>query len=216
MWTKTRHGPTHPRVKGPQLVAGGGRNGDRQAGVVRDDAWDAGIARQARRRRPALVLCNPSSLSAAARRASSMAHHLPSTRRPSCMRNGDHTRRPRRLHLVSTIHLPEPMRSRDSPATLPRRQLLFTTSPSICRPCPELSPHAIATLPFLPRPVDRRSTKLSLAILAALPRYQTLRDSCAQLRHILAYTSHLSCKLTFAWTSLPSIVSRPASNIADP
>ena len=149
-------------------------------------------------------------------RASSMAHHLPSTRRPSEMRNGDHTHLPLRLHLVLLVHLLEsPMRSH-LPTSPPAALHCFTSTPSICRPCPELSPHAIATLPFLPRPVDRRSTKLSLAFLAALPRYQTLRDSCAKLRHIPAYTSHLSCKLTFAWTSLPSIVSRPASNIADP
>lgn len=38
-------------------MEGGTATAHRQAGVVRDDAWDAGIARQARRRRPALAHC---------------------------------------------------------------------------------------------------------------------------------------------------------------
>lgn len=165
---------------------------------------------------------NPSRASAAASRASSMAHHLPSTRRQSClvlcalMATTVHTN----LVAHSTVAPTSP-----SPSAAHARS--YCTSPSPAEECalhfavdlqtlPEVSPHAtLAACAPTRRFVIGASTKLSLANLAALPRYQTFRDSCAVAPY-LAYIFHLSCKLTSAWRSLPSIVSRPASNIADP
>jgi hypothetical protein len=74
------------------------------------------------------------------------------------------------------VHYRRPIHLYPSNPTPPSLSHLFTP-PSICRPFSDVSPHA--TLPFLPRPVIGVSTELSLACLAALPRYQTFCESCA-------------------------------------